>query len=43
MALNALELTSMIASASLARSLRSVMDDPVRMRRASMGEEEGAR
>ena len=34
--LNAPELTSMITSASLARSLRSVVDDPVRMRLTSM-------
>ena len=36
-ALNALVLTSMMASASLAKSLRSVVDDPARMRRASIG------
>ena len=37
MALKALKLTSMIASASLAKSLRSVVDDPARMQRASIG------
>ena len=36
-ALNALELTSMIASASLAKSLRSVVANPARMRSASIG------
>ena len=36
-ALNALELTSIIALSSLAKSLRKVVGNPARMQRASMG------